>query len=114
MAGSSDPYDPVQRNRAHSEFHELIAQASDNVKVQSFGSLIRTSSAVLYLPLQRENAQANLVAADPEKSYKEILDQAQIQHREIVEAIVARDPEEAESAARRHIRRTLSLAPHFS
>ena len=111
MAESSEPYDPVRRNRAHAEFHELIASASNNAKVQSFGSLIRTSSAVLYLPLQSGNSPVNVAAVNPEKSYKEILDQAQIQHHEIVEAIVARNPDDAESAARRHIQRTLSLAP---
>lgn len=114
MAKSSDPYDPVRRNRAHAEFHELIALASRNAKVVSFAPLIRTSSAVLYLPLVREQAAVNLVAADPGKSYQAILAQAQTQHREIVEAIVARDAKGAEEVARRHIQRTLRLAPHFA
>lgn len=113
MAKSSDPYDPVRRNRAHAEFHEVIADASGNAKVRSFAPLIRTSSAALYLPLTRENAAVNLVAADPGKSYQQILDIAQTQHREIADAILARDPERAEAVARRHIQRTLALAPHF-
>jgi GntR family transcriptional regulator, vanillate catabolism transcriptional regulator len=113
MAQSSQPYDPVRRNAAHAEFHELIALASGNTKVQSFASLIRTSSAMLYLPLTRESARENLAAESPERSFDQVLDAAQVQHREIVEAILARDPEAAEAAARRHIRRTLRLAPHF-
>lgn len=113
LADSSDPYDPVRRNRAHAEFHELFALASGNNKVQSFSSLIRTSSAMLYLPLVREIAAENLVAANPDNSYKEFLDQAQVQHREILDAVVERNPSAAEAAARRHIQRTVRLAPHF-
>jgi GntR family transcriptional regulator of vanillate catabolism len=113
MADSSEPYDPVRRNRAHAEFHELFALASGNAKVQSFASLIRTSSAMLYLPLVREVAAANLAAANPDNTYKEVLDQAQAQHRDILEAVVARRPAAAEEEARRHIQRTLRLAPHF-
>ncbi|MGE2692499.1 GntR family transcriptional regulator [Mycolicibacterium pulveris] len=113
MADSSDPYDPVRRNRAHAEFHELFALASGNARVQSFSSLIRTSSAMLYLPLVRETAAANLTAANPNNTYKEILDQAQAQHKSILEAVVARKPEAAEQEARRHIQRTLRLAPYF-
>ncbi len=113
MADSSDPYDPVRRNRAHAEFHELFALASGNAKVQSFASLIRTSSAMLYLPLVRETAAANLAAANPENTYKEVLDQAQAQHKDILDAVVARKPGVAEEEARRHIQRTLRLAPYF-
>lgn len=113
LADSSDPYDPVRRNRAHAEFHELFALASGNAKVQSFASLIRTSSAMLYLPLVRETAAANLAAANPDNTYKEFLDQAQAQHRDILEAVVERKPGAAEEEARRHIQRTLRLAPHF-
>lgn len=113
MAESSEPYDPVQRNRSHAQFHELIAQASGNARVQSFASLIRTSSAALYMPLQRETALANLLVEDPNRSYKQILDEAQIQHREVIDAIVDRNPDAAEAAARRHIQRTLRLAPCF-
>lgn len=113
MAESSEPYDPVRRNRAHTQFHELIARASGNTRVQSFASLIRTSSAVLYLPLERQTALDNLLAEDPDRSYRQILDEAQVQHREVVDAIIDGDPEAAEAAARRHIQRTLRLAPHF-
>ena len=113
MAASSEPYDAVRRSRAHTQFHELIALVSRNSKVQSFASLIRTSSAALYMPLNRANAEANLLAAGVAKSYKEILDQSQVQHKDIVDAILARDPTAAEDAARRHIQRTIRLAPHF-
>lgn len=113
MADSSDPYDPVRRNRAHAEFHELFALASGNAKVQSFASLIRTSSAMLYLPQVRETAAANLAAANPENTYKEFLDEAQAQHKDILDAVVERKPNVAEVEARRHIQRTLRLAPHF-
>jgi GntR family transcriptional regulator, vanillate catabolism transcriptional regulator len=113
MADSSEPYDPISRSHAHSDFHEMIASASRNTKVESFAPLIRTSSAALYLPLNREHAATNLLAEDSTRTYKEILDQAQAQHREIVEAILARDPEAAEAAARRHIQRTIRLVPAF-
>ncbi|TPG32457.1 GntR family transcriptional regulator [Mycolicibacterium hodleri] len=113
MAESSDPYDPVRRNRAHTQFHEMIAVASHNTKVQSFAPLIRTSSAALYMPLNRAHAEASLLAEDPAKSYKQILDESQVQHREIIEAILAREPAAAEAAARHHIQRTIRLAPHF-
>ena len=113
LAESSEPYDPVRRNRAHAAFHELIADASKNSKVRAFAPLIRTSSAVLYLPLIRKSTEAHLVA-DPTKSYEQILDEAQTQHRQIFDAILARDPDGAEDAARRHIQRTLRLAPQFA
>ncbi len=113
MAESSDPYDPVRRNRAHAEFHELFALASGNTKVQSFASLIRTSSAMLYLPLVREATAANLGAASPDNSYKELLDDAQEQHRRILEAVVERKPAAAEEEARRHIQRTLRFTRYF-
>jgi GntR family transcriptional regulator, vanillate catabolism transcriptional regulator len=114
MEESSEPYDPVLRNKTHSAFHELIASASRNSKVQSFAPLIRSSSAALYLPLNREHAAINLLAEDPTRPYKHVLDQAQAQHREIVEAILARDPETAEAAARRHIQRTIRMIPNFA
>lgn len=113
MADSSDPYDPVRRSRAHAEFHELFALASGNAKVQSFASLIRTSSAMLYLPLVRDIAAANLTAANPDNTYKSLLDHAQEQHRNIFDAVVGRRPAAAEEEARRHIQRTLRLAPYF-
>lgn len=113
MADSSEPYDPIRRSRAHAEFHELFALASGNAKVQSFSSLIRTSSAMLYLPQVRETAAANLAAANPENTYKEFLDQAQAQHKDILDAVLARKPSVAEAEARRHIQRTLRLAPYF-
>jgi GntR family transcriptional regulator, vanillate catabolism transcriptional regulator len=113
MAESSEPYHPVLRSRAHSDFHEMIAYASRNAKVESFTPLIRTSSAALYLPLNREHAATNLLVEGTARTYKEILDQALAQHREIVEAILARDPEAAEAAARRHIQRTIRLIPAF-
>ncbi len=113
MAGSSDPYDPVRRNRAHAEFHELFALASGNAKVQSFASLIRTSSAMLYLPLVRDIAAKNLAAANPDKTYKKFLDDAQAQHRDILEAVVERKPAAAEDEARRHIQRTLRFTHYF-
>lgn len=113
MAESSEPYDPVLRSRAHSEFHELIANASRNTKVQSFVPLILTSTAALYMPRIRKHAASKLHAADPAKAYQEILDEAQVQHQEIADAILARDPEGAEAAARRHIQRTLRLASNF-
>jgi GntR family transcriptional regulator of vanillate catabolism len=110
LAESSEPYDPVRRNRAHAAFHELIAEASGNSKVRSFAPLIRTSSAVLYLPLIRETSEATLAT----QTYKQILDEAQSQHQQIFEAVVAGDPEAAQDAARRHIQRTLRLAPQFA
>ena len=112
MAQSSDPFNPARRNRAHSQFHELIAQASGNTKVQSFASLIRTSSAALYLPLTREATSRNVAALEPDKTWLEVLERAHVQHREILDCITSGDAEGAEAAARAHIRRTLRLAPH--
>jgi GntR family transcriptional regulator of vanillate catabolism len=109
---SAEPYDPVLRSRAHSQFHELIAHASRNAKVQSFEPLIRTSSAALYLPIAREHGQANL-PADADKTYAGILAESQAQHREILAAILSGDPRAAESAARQHIARTISLVHNF-
>lgn len=113
MEASADPYDPVLRNRAHAQFHELIARASGNAKVESFIPLIRTSSAGLYLPVAREHTQKNMLAANPDKTYKDILSESNAQHREILAAIACGDPQEAEAAARQHIQRTIRSVARF-
>ncbi|MFF2028058.1 hypothetical protein ACFVW2_40620, partial [Streptomyces sp. NPDC058171] len=99
--------------------HELITRASANAKVESFAPLIRTSSATLHLPLLRERAAVNVVATDPEKSYREILDQAQAQHQTIIEAVVAHDPGRLRRGAAPHSANTpprtpLSLSPRIA
>jgi GntR family transcriptional regulator of vanillate catabolism len=113
MEASTDPYNPVRRSRAHAQFHELIALASGNARLESFLPLIRTSSAALYLPVGREHAQKNLLAANPDKTYKDILNDSDAQHHEIIAAILTGDPEAAEAVARRHIHRTIDLVMSY-
>ncbi|WP_155948637.1 GntR family transcriptional regulator [Mycobacterium sp. URHB0044] len=113
MEASTEPYNPVLRSRAHGQFHELIALASGNARLESFVPLIRTSSAALYLPIGREHAQKNLLAANPDKTYKDILNDSDAQHHEIIAAIMTGDPQVAEAVARRHIQRTIDSVTSY-
>lgn len=111
---TSEQYVPELRNRLHTQFHELIARASRNTKVESFLPLIRTSSAALYMPVIRKLMAEKVETIEQDASFKEALLEAQRQHREILHAILERNPEKAEEAARSHIQRTLHLSPQLN
>lgn len=113
MAGPTAHDDPEYRNRAHADFHELIAVMSGNARILTFGPLIRASSAALSMPLDRMLAARFPAAATPERSQQEIDAGSHRQHCAIFSAIVEGDAAEAEATARNHIRRTLRWARWF-
>lgn len=110
---TSERYVPEQRNRLHTQFHELIALASRNSKVETFIPLIRSSSAALHMPAIRNVMAENVESVGEDATFKEALLEAQRQHKEILKAILERNQKKAENAARVHIQRTLQLAPQL-
>lgn len=105
-------YDPIQRTRTHTDFHQFIARMSGNSRFDAFMDLIRTSSAALHQPFVAEPQAAGLARGDEEVTFEQVMTESDMQHKEILEAIVARDPQLAEDAARRHIQRTLRHAAY--
>lgn len=109
MATTSKPYDPLRRTEAHGAFHSLFLVHSGNDRLRSLIPLVRASSAALYLPFIDDPDAVELVDAGKRTTEKQLLDESQIQHAAILDAVVERKPEKAEAAARRHIRRTLGV-----
>lgn len=73
------------------DFHRLIVQGSHNHR------LIRVLSQDLYDQVRIYRYRSSVRAGRTQTAYNE--------HREIVEALIARDPDRAEAAMRRHIAR---------
>lgn len=107
LAHSESPYDPAMRTEAHAKLHALIAQASGNPYVASFGPLIRTSSAWLRHPLVSDPSAVAIIENGTTYSLGESMSTSDRAHAEIVDAIEERDSRRAELIARRHIRTTL-------
>jgi GntR family transcriptional regulator, vanillate catabolism transcriptional regulator len=108
MAAAAKPYDPMRRTAAHSEFHAFFVRHASNDTLEGFLPLIRLSSAALYLPFLYDPDAVELVNSGKIVTHKQLLDEAQHSHSEVLKAVVARQPAKAEAAARRHIRRTLA------
>ncbi|MCW2495135.1 GntR family transcriptional regulator [Jatrophihabitans sp.] len=106
---SKPPFNPAQRVRAHAEFHELISLASGNRAMDVLLPLIRTSSAAMYLPMGAEPKSVPRSDNDDADTFEAVLTEADDQHREILEAILKGDAEEADRLARDHSVRTLHL-----
>ena len=113
MASSAKPYDPVRRIEAHAAFHTLFIEQSGNDRLRSLIPLVRTSSAALYLPFIDDPDAVQLVDAGKLTTHKRLMDEAQIQHGEILQAVIDGTADKAEAAARRHIRRTLGTVDEY-
>jgi GntR family transcriptional regulator of vanillate catabolism len=109
MAAASMPYDPARRTPAHAEFHALFVAHSGNDALQPLIPLIRLSSAALYFPFLNDPSAVRLVNAGKIRTHKDVLDETQQSHADILRSVIARQPAKAEAAARRHIRRTLTV-----
>jgi GntR family transcriptional regulator, vanillate catabolism transcriptional regulator len=109
MAASVKPYDPRRRTEAHAEYHALFVRSSGNDALQSFLPLIRLSSAALYMPFLNDPDAVELVNSGQILTHREVLESTQVSHAEILSEILAGNPSKAEAAAKRHIRRTLSV-----
>jgi GntR family transcriptional regulator, vanillate catabolism transcriptional regulator len=108
MNASIKPFDPAARIESHAAFHSLIAQASGNRSLQGFIPLIRVSSAALYMPFIDDLSVVTQPRRGRYVSVQETMQNAQVGHQAIFDAILAADPRKAETAARRHIAQTLS------
>ena len=113
MASSSKPYDPVRRIEAHAAFHTLFIEQSGNDRLKGLIPLVRTSSAALYLPFVDDPDAVQLVDAGKLTTHKRLMDEAQTQHGEILQAVIDGAGDKAEAAARRHIRRTLGTVDEY-
>jgi DNA-binding GntR family transcriptional regulator len=109
MAAATKPYDPKRRTEAHAEYHALFVRTSGNETLEGLLPLIRLSSAALYLPFVDDPDAVELVNSGQIVTHREVLESTQLSHTEILDTVVARQPAKAEAAARRHIRRTLSV-----
>jgi GntR family transcriptional regulator of vanillate catabolism len=109
MSAATKPYDPRRRTEAHAEYHALFVHSSGNETLASLLPLIRLSSAALYLPFVNDPDAVELVNSGKIITHRQVLESTQHSHSEIFDAVLARQPGKAEAAARRHIRRTLSV-----
>jgi GntR family transcriptional regulator of vanillate catabolism len=109
MGAATKPYDPRRRTAAHAEYHALFVQASGNETLQIFLPLIRLSSAALYLPFLNDPDAVELVNSGQIITHREVLESTQLSHQEIFQAVLSGQAAKSETAARKHIRRTLSV-----
>ena len=88
---------------AHSEFHLVILDASGNSRLGEFGSLIKVSTQ-LQLTRFIQNLGAGSTSMVPQA-----LKLSNEEHRELLGAVVSRQPEEAEHASVQHAKSVLRL-----
>ncbi|AHK46686.1 MULTISPECIES: GntR family transcriptional regulator [Ensifer] len=84
-------WDPGAYTQSNVVFHEAIVSASRNASLASLGPLLRMTSQVFAPAFSLSSERASTAVAE---------------HRLIVEAIAARDPDQAEKLARAHIHAT--------
>ena len=113
MASTSKPHDPLRRVEAHAAFHSFFLEQSGNGRLTSLIPLIRASSAALFLPFIDNPEGVQLAAGGKVTSYKELLDESQDSHRAILDAVLEGKASKAETAARKHIARTLGMVDRF-
>ena len=113
MASTSKPHDPLRRVEAHAAFHSFFLEQSGNGRLTALIPLIRASSAALFLPFIDNPEGVQLTTGAKATSYKEILDESQDSHRAILDAVLEGKASKAETAARKHIARTLGMVDRF-
>jgi GntR family transcriptional regulator of vanillate catabolism len=113
MASTSKPYDPLRRMEAHAAFHSLFLEESGNGRLGSMIPLVRASSAAVYLPFIDNPEGVQLSVEGHLITYKQILDESQASHVAILESVVTGKAGQAETAARKHNKRTLSMLDAF-
>jgi GntR family transcriptional regulator of vanillate catabolism len=89
-----------ERATAHALFHASIAEMSGNRYVISQIPVIRLTAQVLSRPVR-------LHAMSAPARNAALIDEGDDDHNGVLDAIVDRDPDRAESIARRHIRKTI-------
>ena len=113
MASTSKPHDPLRRVEAHTAFHSFFVEQSGNARLSGLIPLIGASSAALFLPFIDNPEGVELTVGGSKVTHKQLLDESQDSHRAILDAVVERKASKAETAARRHIARTLGLVDRF-
>ena len=113
MASTSKPHDPLRRVEAHATFHSFFLEHSGNARLGGLVPLIRASSAALFLPFIDNPDGVQLTAAGKVTTHKQLLDESQDSHNAILEAVLEGKASKAETAARKHIARTLGLVDRF-
>jgi GntR family transcriptional regulator of vanillate catabolism len=113
MASTSKPHDPLRRVEAHTAFHSLFLERSGNSRLSSLIPLIRASSAAVFLPFIDNPEGVQLTVDGRVLTYKQMLDESQDSHVAILDAVLEGKGSKAESAARKHIGRTLSVVDRF-
>jgi GntR family transcriptional regulator of vanillate catabolism len=113
MASTSKPHDPLRRVEAHAAFHSFFLEQSGNGRLSGLTPLIRASSAAVFLPFIDNPEGVQLTVGGRVTTYKQLLDESQDSHIAILDAVLAGKASQAESAARKHIARTLSVVDRF-
>ena len=113
MASTSKPHDPLRRVEAHTAFHSLFLEHSGNSRLSSLIPLIRASSAAVFLPFIDNPEGVQLTVDGRVLTYKQMLDESQDSHVAILDAVLEGKGSKAETAARKHIGRTLSVVDRF-
>jgi GntR family transcriptional regulator of vanillate catabolism len=113
MASSARPHDPLRRVEAHSAFHSFFLEHSGNARLGGLIPLIRASSAALFLPFIDHPEGVELRVDGQVTTHKQLLDESQDSHRAILEAVLDGKASKAETAARKHIARTLGMVDAF-
>jgi GntR family transcriptional regulator of vanillate catabolism len=113
MASTSKPYDPLRRVEAHAAFHSLFLEHSGNSRLRGLIPLIRASSAAVFLPFIDNPEGVQLTVDGRNVTYKQMLDESQDSHVAILDAVLEGKGSKAETAARKHIARTLSVVDRF-
>jgi GntR family transcriptional regulator of vanillate catabolism len=113
MARTSKPYDPLRRVEAHAAFHSLFLEHSGNSRLRGLIPLIRASSAAVFLPFIDNPEGVELTVGGRVLTYKQMLDESQDSHVAILDAVLEGKGSKAETAARNHIARTLSVVDRF-
>ena len=114
MASASKPHDPLRRVEAHAAFHSFFVEQSGNSRLGGLIPLIRASSAALFLPFIDNPEGVQLTLGGKVVSYKALLDESQDSHLAILEAVLEGKGPKAETAARKHIGRTLGMVDRFA
>ncbi len=113
MGSTSKPHDPLRRVEAHAAFHSLFLEHSGNARLSGLIPLIRASSAALYLPFIDNPDGVQLTVDGKVTTHKQLLDESQESHQAILDAVLERKASKAETAARKHIGRTLGMVGAF-
>lgn len=113
MASTTKPHDPLRRVEAHTAFHSLFLEHSGNSRLGGLIPLIRASSAAVFLPFIDNPEGVQLTVDGRVVTYKQMLDESQDSHVAILDAVLEGKGSKAETAARKHIGRTLSVVDRF-